>query len=83
VLSVLAASIASPTLYFILSNLVLWAGGGGLQRPKTLSGLLMCYNDALPFYPNSVYATVLFSSIFFGVYYLIKNYFVGGQKQLA
>jgi hypothetical protein len=83
VLNVLLASLASPTAYFLLSNLFVWAGGGGLQRPKTFSGLIMCYNDALPFYPNSLYATVFFSGVLFSGYYLIKNYWFSKQTQLS
>jgi hypothetical protein len=33
----------------------------------------MCYNDALPFYPNSVYACIFFSAILFGTYALIRK----------
>jgi len=83
VVNVLAASVASPTVYFILSNLVVWLGGGGYNRPKTFSGLIQCYNDALPFYPNSIYATVVFSAILFGSYALIKSYGLNKQKQVA
>ena len=31
--------------------------GYGLNRPRTFSGLLLCYNDAMPFYTNSIMAT--------------------------
>ncbi len=71
VLNVLLASLAAPTAFFVLSNFMVWLGGGGLERPKTLGGLMMCYNDALPFYPNSLYATVFFSAILFGGWYLM------------
>jgi hypothetical protein len=81
--SVLLASIAAPSAFFILSNFAVWLGGGGLQRPKTFSGLMQCYNDALPFYPNSIYATLFFSTILFGGYYLIKKYFPKEVQQLA
>ena len=76
VLNISIASIAAPSVFFLFSNLVVWAGWQGTRgfgRPKTLNGLLQCYADALPFYPNSIYATLLFSSILFGSYYLIKN----------
>ncbi|MBA2563495.1 MAG: hypothetical protein H0V14_11410 [Chitinophagaceae bacterium] len=68
------ASLAAPTAYFLLSNFLIWLSNSpdaGLQRPKTFNGLLMCYTDGLPFYPWSVLATVLFSFILFGGYYLI------------
>ena len=83
VLSVLLASIAAPSVYFILSNFIVWLGGGGLQRPKTLSGLMQCYNDALPFYPNSVYSTLFFAIVLFGGYYLVKKYFPKEVQQMA
>lgn len=73
VVNVLLASIASPTVYFLISNFLVWAGNGGYARPKTFSGLMQSYADALPFYPNSVYSTILFSGILFGGYYLIKK----------
>jgi len=76
VLNVLAASIAAPTIFFILSNFVVWAGWQGtrgLNRPKTFEGLLLCYNDAIPFYGNSVMACIFFSAVFFGTYVLIRR----------
>ena len=76
VLNVLVASVAAPTVFFILSNFVVWAGWQGtrgLNRPKTFNGLLMCYNDAIPFYGNSVMACIFFSAIFFGGYVLLTK----------
>lgn len=67
------AALSAPTAYFLLSNFLVWIGGGGLQRPKTFSGLIQCYNDALPFYAWSIAATLIFSAIFFGSYYLYFN----------
>ena len=87
VVNVAAASVAAPTVYFILSNFVVWAGWQGTRgfnRPKTFAGLMQCYTDALPFYPNSVYATLFFSLVLFGGYYIVKHYvFHEGQKQIA
>jgi hypothetical protein len=76
VLNILLASLAAPTVYFILSNLILWAGWSGtrgLGRPKTWTGLMQCYNDALPFYRTSLFATVIFSALLFGSYFLISR----------
>ena len=74
--NIFLASLAAPTAYFILSNLVLWAGWSGargLGRPKTFSGLMQCYTDALPFYATSLVATVVFSTLLFGSYYFISK----------
>ena len=82
-LNVLSASVIAPTAYFIISNFLVWNAGGGYARPKTLTGLMMCYNDGLPFYRNSLYATVFFSIVFFGGYYLIQKLTTNRTKQLA
>lgn len=76
IVSVLLASVAAPTIYFILSNLILWAGWTGtrgLGRPKTWDGLVLCYNDALPFYRTSVISTIVFSAILFGSFFIISR----------
>jgi hypothetical protein len=67
------ASLAAPTAYFLLSNFMIWVSNSpyaGLQRPKTLNGLLLCFADGLPFYLWSVAATFVFSAILFGSYFL-------------
>ncbi|HEY4154074.1 MAG TPA: DUF6580 family putative transport protein [Puia sp.] len=76
VLPIAAASLAAPTVYFLLSNFIVWSGWDGtrgLGRPKTWSGLMMCYTDGIPFYINSLLATVIFSAILFGSFLLIMK----------
>lgn len=85
---ILFASLAAPTTFFILSNFFVWLSSSpdaGLNRPKTFNGLLMCYNDGLPFfYPWSIVSTLLFSAILFGGYYLFfKNSLVTSKPGLA
>jgi uncharacterized membrane protein YhhN len=82
-LNVLLATVAAPTIYYIISNFMVWTAGAGYARPKTLTGLMMCYNDGLPFYRNSLYATVFFSAVFFGGYYLMQSLATNRSKQLA
>ena len=67
------ASIAGPTVYFLISNSAVWAGNGGYQHPKTLSGLIACMAEGLPFYKNSLVGTLLFSTILFGSFFLINK----------
>ena len=73
---IILASLGAPTAFFILSNFFVWLSNSpdaGLQRPKTFNGLLMCFNDGLPFYPWSIAATLVFSAILFGGYYLFAK----------
>ena len=76
VVNVFTATLVSPTLYFLISNFIVWAGNSGTRgfgRPKTFAGLMQCYTDGLPFYPGSLAATVFFSLVLFGGYYLITD----------
>lgn len=73
VFNVLLVSLLGPTVYFLLSNFAVWAGNAGYQRPKTWSGLLMSYNDGLPFYKGSLAATLVFGAVLFGGYFLLKQ----------
>ncbi len=80
--NIILASLAGPTAYFLVSNFLVWMAtdlGYGLNRPRTFSGLILCYNDALPFYWNSLMGTVVFSAFLFGSYFLANQYFA--QKQ--
>lgn len=77
------ASIAAPTAYFLVSNLAVWIGGGGYAHPKTIGGLLLTYVDGLPFYRNSLVATLVFSAIFFGGYYLANKFIPSQRTQLV
>lgn len=70
------ASVSAPTVYFLISNFLVWSSSSslaGLGRPKTFSGLMMCYTDGLPFYPWSVASTFIFSAILFGSFYLVTK----------
>ena len=73
VASVAKGSLASPTIFFFASNLMVWLGSGGLGRAKSFEGLLQTYSDGLPFYGNSVVATFVFSTVLFGSHYLIQQ----------
>ena len=63
------AAIAAPTFFFILSNFSVWVENTGYLRPKTMTGLMQCYVDGIPFYKTSVMGTLLFSLVLFGTYY--------------
>ena len=84
---IIAGSVAGATLYFLLSNFAVWIGGGlniaNLPYPKTMAGLLNCYAEAIPFYRGSLYATLIFSGILFGGYFLINKYFIQKPVELA
>jgi hypothetical protein len=71
--SIAKGAFAAPTLFFLASNFVTWVGNGGFQRAKTFSGLMQTYIDGIPFYANSVVATVVFGAFLFGVNYMMAG----------
>jgi len=74
---IVAASLAAPTIYFLISNFLVWASNSsirGLDRPKTFDGLMLCYADGIPFFKMSILGTLVFSAVMFGTFIFIKNY---------
>ena len=78
---VVLASLGAPTVYFFLSNGLVWMGNGGYNHPKTFNGLILTLTDGIPFYQNSIAGTIVFSAILFGGYYFLRNAY--GNKQVA
>ncbi len=66
-----AAVLASSTSFFILSNFVVWAGGG--LYAHSLAGLGACYVAAIPFYANDVMSTAVTAGALFGLPVLAKT----------
>lgn len=79
-LNVLGFSVSGSIIYFLLSNFTVWIGGGGLGRPKTFDGLMLCYGDAIAFYRdygvingfagNVLIGDLFFAGLLFGTYYI-------------
>ncbi|HTM36140.1 MAG TPA: DUF6580 family putative transport protein [Terriglobales bacterium] len=65
------ASVAGPTAFFIISNLGVWIGWR--MYPPTWHGLIACYIAALPFYQNSLVASVACTALLFGAYEIYKT----------
>jgi hypothetical protein len=86
IFQIAAASLTAPTIYFLISNFLVWASNSnirGLDRPKTFNGLMLCYADGLPFYKMSILGTLVFSAILFGSYIFVKNYQTIGREMRA
>ena len=74
VVNVVVMSLVAPTYFFIVSNFLTWAGVGDyVGYPKTWEGLMASYAAGLPFYKTSMVATLLFSGVLFGAWYLMMR----------
>ncbi len=71
--TVLAASLAGPTAFFLISNFEVWLGWK--MYPASWAGLVACYVAALPFFRNSLVSSALFSGVLFGVHELYQRKF--------
>ena len=57
-----AASVLASTLFFIFSNLAVWAAG---WYPMTATGLAACFSAAIPFYGLTLVGDLAFSTSMF------------------
>jgi hypothetical protein len=62
---VVVAAAASSLSFFVVSNFAVWASTS--MYPKTLAGLVTCYELAVPFFRNTAVSDMLFSLAFFAV----------------
>ena len=77
---IITASFIGPTIFFLLSNFVVWKTQGTLMGyNKDFSGLLQSYTFGLPFYRNSLISTIIFLPAFIALY----NRLVYGRFGLA
>ena len=72
--TLLAGGITAPTVFFLASNFMVWQATTEAAYPKTFSGLMTCYEAGLPFYRNSLIATLVFLPVILLAYnYLTKK----------
>ena len=91
--NVVGFSLGGSLLFFIISNFLVWLGGGGLGRPQTFDGLMLCYADAIAFYRdyglingfagNIFFGDLFFSGLLFGSFYLIAKRVVPSTLEQA
>lgn len=65
------AVLASATSFFLLSNFMVWAGGG--MYPATAVGLGVCYVAGIPFYANDLISTGIVAGALFGLPALARD----------
>jgi hypothetical protein len=57
----IGAVVAAPVLFFLISNLGVWAGGS--MYPRTAQGLIDCYTLAMPFFRGTLIGDWLFAGV--------------------
>jgi len=84
---IFAGSLAGAAYFFLISNFMVWVGGGwdinNQPYPRSFTGLMLCYTEALPFFKWSVASTLLFNGVFFGSFYLLGKSVLKKEVQAA
>lgn len=62
----LAGSVMGSVIFFGVTNLAVWLWSG--MYPHTITGLLLCYEMAIPFFHNTFVSDLVFNGMFFGAY---------------
>ena len=68
-----AATLTGSCLFFLITNLAVWASGG--IYPRTMVGLMECYTAAIPFFRNSLFGDCCYSFVLFGAWALAETRF--------
>jgi len=66
-------AIVAPTVYFLVSNFMVWQAASETWYSKDFSGLMKCYTAALPFFRNSLIATFIFLPVILLLYNLMTK----------
>lgn len=69
--SVLIGALAATIIFFIVSNLGVWASG--TMYPMTATGLMACFTAAIPFLGGTFIGNAVYSAILFGGYALAQK----------
>lgn len=69
--TVVGGSLISAILFFLMSNFGVWLSG--TLYSSDLSGLMVCYTAALPYFANTLLSTLLFGGLLFGAHALLER----------
>ncbi|HET6401020.1 MAG TPA: DUF6580 family putative transport protein [Candidatus Kapabacteria bacterium] len=64
--------LGGSALFFLVTNGAVWLLAEGAIYPKTIAGLAECYTAGLPFYRNTLLGDLLWSTVLFGSYELLR-----------
>lgn len=70
-LNIISAALLSSLSFFLITNLAVWAAGEWYS--KNLNGLALCFNLAVPFFRSTLASNILYSTLIFFVYDLLKE----------
>lgn len=79
--SIAATTLAGSVLFFVVTNLAVWAFNG--LYPMTLGGLGACYVAAIPFFGGTLAGDAVYVGVLFGSFALAERTFPRLSEQPA
>ncbi|GAB5409965.1 MAG: hypothetical protein BalsKO_23300 [Balneolaceae bacterium] len=68
---VLIGSLSASVIFFMISNFGVWLSDP--DYPLNITGLLLCYEMAIPFFHNTLAGDLVYSGVLFGGFEFVKN----------
>jgi len=68
---IIGAAATSSVSFFIVSNFAVWAAWPEMY-PRTMTGLIACYDAAIPFFRGTAASDMFFSLAFFAIPELVR-----------
>ncbi|HIF88578.1 MAG TPA: hypothetical protein EYG22_06250 [Candidatus Thioglobus sp.] len=72
VFRIAGAALASSTVFFVATNLAVWAFSPMYE--KTFAGLVLCYTMAIPFFQHTIAGDMMWSGVIFGSYFALRHF---------
>ena len=77
--NLIGASLSASIIFYLLTNFAVWAATS--WYPKTFSGLILCYEMAIPFFRNTIFGDLFYVGALFGLYELATFLWYNRVKQ--
>lgn len=74
-----AASVASSVLFFVMSNFSAWLLAKPNLYPPTLEGLVLCYTAAIPFFGNTLLGDLFYMGLLLTVRFMFETFFIDSK----
>lgn len=65
------ASVSGSLIFFVVTNLSVWAQG--MMYPRTTDGLVACFVAAIPFFQNSLAGDLVYTAVLFGSWAAVRS----------
>jgi len=71
ILRIAGAALTCSASFFVISNFAVWASWSNMY-PRSLAGLIACYDAGLPFFRRSIAGDLLFTAVMFATPVVIR-----------